>query len=126
LSKKGSGTLATYILCHGMDIRVWPIVHHRICKHQIDVALEFEGVGNDAVFDSRLDCFEIHWPLDNFMIIWRLRVLDRIVENIAIAVLRYLRMEHANNVLKAFGGDLFFRSSGVPGHTSPGIVRRRT
>jgi len=124
VSKKRSEISATtYILRHGMHIRVWSIVHHCICKHQIDIALELEGVGDDAVFYPCLDCFEIHWSLDNFMIVWCFRILDWIVEYISIAVLGDLRMEHANDILEALGSNLLFRPCGVSCHARSCVVR---
>ena len=49
------------------------------------------------------------------MVVGCLGVLDGVVEDVAVAMLRYLRMKHADDVLKAFESYLFLCSHGMAG-----------
>ena len=67
-----------------------------------------------AIFHFGFNGLQVDRPLDNLVIIGCLRNLDRIMENVAIAMLRYLSMQHANDILKSFKGDLSLRFVAPP------------
>lgn len=92
----------THIFCHCVYIRPWSIIHHRVGKHEVNVALVFQGIANYPVLKPRLDGLEIHRALNDLMVIRRFRVFYGIVENVAVSVLRNLRMKHTNDVLETF------------------------
>lgn len=92
----------TYLLGHLIDITTRTIIHHCVCEHEIHVPLKFQRISYDTIFHSCLDGFQVHGTFDDLVVVRSLGAFDWIVENIAIAVLRYLAMEHADHSLKAF------------------------
>jgi len=82
--------LQHHLLCHDIDVGVWPIVHHRVGKHQVYIPLKLKRIRNCTFLYLRFDCLEIHGPLDNLMVIRGFGVFDWVMEDIAVTVIRYL------------------------------------
>lgn len=85
-----------------VDVRAWPIVHQGVCEHQVYISLKLERVRDETVLDPRLDGLQVHGPLHYVVIVRRLCLADGVVEDIAVTMLRYLRMQHSDHVLEPF------------------------
>ena len=77
----------SHLFCHQRNITPRPIIHHRICEHQIHIPLKIHGGPSYPIFNSGFDSLQVHGALDNIMVIGRLGRFDRVVEDITIAVL---------------------------------------
>jgi hypothetical protein len=97
--------IITHLLGHDTNIRVRTIIHHRVGEHQIDIPLKFERIDDLSVLNLGFDSLEIHGPLDDLVIVRRFRWLDGVVEDIAIAVCRYLRVKHGDDGLETLRGN---------------------
>ena len=97
-----------HLLCHVVDLRTWPVVHHRIREHKVDVALELKRVGYEPILNARLDRLEVHRSLDDIVVVWGFGFFDGIVENVAVTVLGDRTVKHADDVLELFGDDRCF------------------
>jgi len=98
-------TFYHHLLCHLVYITSRTIIHHCIRKHKIHIPLELKRTRDDTIFDPRLDSLEVHRSFDNLVVVWRFRVFDRVVEDVAVAVLRYLAVEHSDYGLETLVGD---------------------
>ena len=90
-----------HLLRHVVDLRAWPVVHHRIGEHKVNIALELERVRDQPVLDARLDRLQVHGPLDDVVVVGSLRLFDRVVEDVPVAMLGDLRVQHADHVLES-------------------------
>jgi len=79
--------LSHHLLGHVEYITRRTVVHHGIRKHEVHVPLKLERVRDISIFDPRLDSLEVHWPFDDVVIVGCFRILDRVVKNIAVAML---------------------------------------
>lgn len=93
--------LQHHLFSHIVNLRARSVIHHRIREHEIHVSLELERARDESVLDSRLDCLEVHRPLDDVMVVGRLNLADRVVKDSPIAVLRDLRVHHCDHCLEA-------------------------
>ena len=47
-----AGRLSSHLLRHVVDLRPGTIVHHRVCEHEEDIALELKRVRDEAILDA--------------------------------------------------------------------------
>jgi len=79
--------LEHHLFRHQRNITPWPIVHHRIRKHQVHIPLKIHGCPNHAIFDPSFNSLQVHGTLDNLVVIGRFGRFYGVMEDITIAVL---------------------------------------
>lgn len=102
VSRSCFGKWKTYLRCHIENFRTRSVVNHGIGKHQVNVSLKFRGVGYYPLLDACLDRLEVHWTLDDVVVVGCFMLLDRIMENVAISMLGYGTVKHVDDILELF------------------------
>ena len=85
-----------------INIRMWPVVHQGIRKHQINISLKLHRGVYQPVSHFGLYRLQVNGALHNLVVIGGFRFLYRVVEYVTVTVLRDLGVEHVNELLETF------------------------
>ena len=89
-----------YLFGHFVKVGIWPVVHHRVGKHQKNVPLVLKGIGDLAISYSRFDSFQVNRSFDDIIIVWGVRNFHWAMEYAPISKLANLVMVDIDDGLK--------------------------